>query len=156
MWEGDRGDAGGIGSIVPFPPVGREGDRGDAGGILRTLEIPLFGLFLACWVAVVAHGVGAISLAAGLDLSLYQLYSVAAVVGWLSGNVYIHRRRSLPPSFGRRVAALWMIGPQGIPALLRAMAPIEAQAAAPAVPLYSLAVGAIFFCVPLVFGRRPR
>ncbi len=102
-----------------------------------------------------AHGLGLVSLAAGLDLSLYQLYSVAAVVGWLSGNVYVHRRRHLPPSFGRRVAALWLIGPQGVPALLRAMAPIEAQAAAPAVPLYSLAVGAIFFCVPLVFGRRP-
>ncbi len=123
---------------------------------MTTLEIPLFGLFLACWLAVVAHGVGLVSLAAGIDLSFYQLYSVAAFVGWLSGNVYVHRRRRLPAIYRRRAAALWLIGPQGVPALLRAMAPIEVQAAAPMVPLYALAVGAIFFCVPLVFGRRPR
>lgn len=48
------------------------------------------------------------------------------------------------------------MGPQGVPALLRAMAPVEAQAAAPAVPLYALGVGAVFFCVPLVFGVRNR
>jgi hypothetical protein len=34
------------------------------------------------------------------------------------------------------------------------MAPLEAQAAAPAVPLYAFGVGAVLFCVPLVFGRR--
>lgn len=104
---------------------------------------------------MVAHGLGLVSLAAGVDLSFYQLYAVAAVVGWISGNVYVHRRGRLPAAYRRRAAALWLIGPQGVPALLRAMAPIEAQAAAPMVPLYSLAVGAIFFCVPLVFGRRP-
>jgi len=118
------------------------------------VELPLFGLFLACWVAVVLHGVGLVSLAAGLDLGLYPLYSIAAALGWISGNVYVHQRRGLPPEHRRRAAALWLVGPQGIPALLRAMAPLEAQAAAPAVPLYAFGVGAVLFCVPLVFGKR--
>lgn len=97
-----------------------------------------------------------VGVSAGLDLSLYQIYAVAAVIGWLSGNVYVHRRRRLPPEHRKRAAALWLMGPQGVPALLRAMAPVEAQAAAPAVPLYALGVGAVFFCVPLVFGAKER
>lgn len=121
---------------------------------MRRLEAPLFGIFLACWLLAVLHQVRLVPVTAELDLSFYQLYSVAAVLGWVSGNVYVHRRRSLPPRHRKRAAALWLIGPQGIPALLRALAPVESQAAAPAVPLYALGVGAVFFCVPLVFGRR--
>ena len=118
------------------------------------IELPLFGLFLACWVLAVAHNLGLLSVAANLDLTLYQLYAVAAAVGWVAGNVYVQRRRRLPPEHRRHALALWLVGPQGIPALLRAMSPLEAQAAAPAVPLYAFGVGAVFFCVPLVFGRR--
>ena len=121
---------------------------------MSRIEIPLFGLFLACWVLAVAHNLGLLGISAGLDLTLYQLYGIAAAIGWVSGNVYVHRRRRLPPEHKRRALALWLVGPQGVPALLRAMAPIESQAAAPAVPLYAFGVGAIFFCVPLVFGRR--
>lgn len=125
-------------------------------GALRStrLEAPLFGLFLACWVLAVAHNLGLVSVSLGLDLSFYRLYAVAAAVGWVAGNVYVLRRRRLPREHRRRAAALWLVGPQGVPALLRAMAPLESQAAAPAVPLYAFGVGAVFFCVPLVFGRR--
>lgn len=121
---------------------------------MSRIEVPLFGLFFACWVLAVLHNLGIVGLAAVLDLSLYQLYSVAAVLGWVSGNVYVVRRRHLPPEYRKRAAALWLVGPQGIPALLRTLAPAESLAAAPAVPLYALGVGAVFFCVPLVFGRR--
>lgn len=121
---------------------------------MTKIEPPLFGLFLASWVAVVLHNLGLVSLAAGVDLSFYQLYSVAAVVGWVSGNVYVHKRRRLAPEHRRRAGVLWLVGPQGVPALLRAMAPPEAQALAPLVPLYAFGVGAVLFCVPLVFGRR--
>ncbi|MGD2115039.1 MAG: hypothetical protein PVG07_08300 [Acidobacteriota bacterium] len=123
---------------------------------MNRFELPLFGLFLACWVLAGAHGVGLVSLAGALGLSLYQLYGVAAVLGWLSGNIYVQRRRRLPRDQRRRAAALWLVGPQGIPALLRAMAPVGAQAAAPAVPLYAFVVGVIFFGVPLVFGPKVR
>lgn len=121
---------------------------------MKRLEAPLFGLFFACWLLAVLHHLGLVPPFAQLDLSLYQLYAVAAVLGWVSGNVYVQRRRRLPPDHRKRAAALWLIGPQGIPALLRALAPVESQALAPAVPLYALGVGAVFFCVPLVFGRR--
>lgn len=103
---------------------------------------------------VASHTLGLVSLAEALSLSLYQLYALAAAVGWLSGNVYVYRRRGLGREHRRRAVALWLVGPQGIPALLRAMAPAEAQAAAPAVPLYAFGVGVIFFVVPLVFGPR--
>ena len=118
------------------------------------IEVPLFGLFLACWVLAVVHNLGLLTLSANLDLTLYQLYGGAAAIGWVAGNVYVNRRRRLPQEHKRRALALWLVGPQGIPALLRAMAPPESQAAAPAVPLYAFGVGAVFFCVPLVFGRR--
>lgn len=121
---------------------------------MSRFEVPLFGFFFACWVLAVLHNLGIVGVAAGLDLTLYQLYSVAAVIGWVSGNVYVHRRRRLPAEYRKRAAALWLVAPQGVPALLRALAPLASQAAAPAVPLYALGVGAVFFCVPLVFGRR--
>jgi len=121
---------------------------------LKRLEIPLFGLFLACWVLAGAHRLGIVSLAGTLALGLYPLYAVAATLGWLGGNIYVWHRRRLPREQRRRAAALWLVGPQGIPALLRAMAPAAAQAAAPAVPLYAFAVGAVLFTVPLVFGPK--
>lgn len=137
-------------------PTGWEGApaRGSRGDPLSRLEPPLFGLFLACWLAVVLHSVGVVSLAGVLALSFYELYAVAAVLGWVSGNVYVHKRRRLPREHRRRAAVLWLVGPQGIPALLRAMAPPGAEVTAPLVPLYAFGVGAVFFCVPLVFGRR--
>lgn len=128
--------------------------RGDGARGLSRIELPLFGLFLACWVLAGAHGVGLVSLAGALGLNLYQLYAVAAGIGWLSGNVYVQKRRRLPEDHRRRAAALWLVGPQGIPAVLRAMAPAAAQAAAPAVPIYAFCVGAVFFSVPLVFGPK--
>jgi len=121
---------------------------------LKRLEIPAFGLFLACWLLAGAHGLGLISLAGALPLGLYPLYAVAAALGWVGGNVYVWRRRRLPRERWRRAAALWLIGPQGIPALLRAMAPMADQAAAPAVPLYAFGVGAVLFTVPLVFSPK--
>ena len=121
---------------------------------MKRLEIPLFGLFLACWVLAGAHGLGLFSLGGTLALGLYPLYAVAATIGWISGNVYVWRRRRLPREHRRRAAALWLIGPQGIPALLRAMAPAAVQAAAPAVPLYAFGVGAVLFTVPLVFSPK--
>lgn len=121
---------------------------------MKRLEIPLFGLFFACWLLAGAHGLGLFSLAETLRLGLYPLYTVAAALGWVSGNVYVWRRRRLPRDQRRRAAALWLIGPQGIPALLRAMAPAADQAAAPAVPLYAFAVGAVLFTVPLLFGPK--
>ena len=104
---------------------------------------------------MLVHRLGLLSLASALALSFYQVYGTAAVVGWVSGNVYVARRRRLvSTAIRRRALVLWLIGPQGIPSLLWAMAPASLQAAAPAVPFYAFLVGTVFFAVPLVFGRR--
>lgn len=123
---------------------------------MHRLEISLAGLFAACWCAVVAHRLGLLDLSSTLHLTLYHVYGTAAVVSWVAGNVFVARRRTLPsPEHRRRALVLWLIGPLGIPSLLWAMAPADQQATAPLVPLLVLAVGAVFFAVPLVFGRRP-
>lgn len=120
------------------------------------LEPMLVGLFLACWLLAFLSAVGVISLAGSLSLSLYGLYSTAAALGWLAGNVYVHRVRRLNPprTLRRRVLLVYWLGPPGVVHLLRAMAPAFQQAAAPLVPLYSLAVSSVFFLVPVVL--RPR
>lgn len=123
---------------------------------MRRLEIALAGLFAACWCAVVAHRLGLLDLSDTLRLSLYHVYGTAAVAGWVAGNVFVARRRGLPkPEHRRRALVLWLLGPLGIPSLLWAMAPSAWQAVAPLVPILTLAVGAVFFAVPLVFGHRP-
>ena len=115
------------------------------------------GLFFACWIAAALDAVGLVSLAGTLWVSLYGLYATAAALGWLAGNVYVHRRRSLPRRLARRVLVIYFIGPLGLVYLLRFMAPEAAQRAAPLVPLYAAGVfGALFLVPVLLRPRRPR
>ena len=81
------------------------------------------------------------------------LYAIAALAGWLAGNVYLRRRQGMPPSVTRRLLVVYLFGPPSIPFLLRAMAPASEQAAAPFVPLYAVAICVVFFFVPVTFGR---
>ena len=62
------------------------------------LELMLLAAFSAVWLVAVLVLFGILPLAGVLDLDLYRLYSVAAVLGWLTGNVYLLRRRVLPAS----------------------------------------------------------
>lgn len=119
------------------------------------LEIALVGLFFACWALAALANLGVIGFAGALSLPLYPLYSIAAGLGWLSGNVYILRSRAVPQKLRRRVLAVYFLGPPGIVYLLRAMAPMTQQEAAPAVPLYAFGVFAALFLVPIVL-RPPR
>jgi len=119
------------------------------------LEIALVGLFFACWAVAALGSLGAADLAGALALPLYPLYSIAAGLGWLSGNVYVLRSRAVPGKLRRRVLAVYFLGPPGIVYLLRAMAPMPEQEAAPLVPIYSFGVFAVLFLVPLVL-RPPR
>lgn len=121
---------------------------------MRQLELPLFGFFFACWLAAIVFHLRLVPAAGTLAVGLYPLYALAAALGWIAGNVYVVRRRALPREHRKRAAALWLVAPQGVPAVVRAMAPSSHQAVAPLVPLFAFAVGAIFFCVPLVFGKR--
>ena len=93
---------------------------------------------------------GILPLAGALTLDLYRLYSIAAVLGWASGNVYLLRLKSLTGQVWRRRLLLsYLLGPASCVYLLRALAPITHQLAAPLVPILSLAVYGIFFLVPV-------
>ena len=113
------------------------------------LEAVLLGLFFACWLVGLLQWSGLVPRAGSLDLDLRGLFSLAAAIGWLAGNVYVHRGRNLPPELRRRIRLIYLLGPPGAIFLLRSMAPVEAQAAAPLAPLYATAVTTIFFLVPV-------
>lgn len=119
------------------------------------LEIALVGLFFACWALAAFGNLGLVGLAGALPLSLYPLYSIAAALGWISGNVYVMRSRTVPRRFRRRVLWVYFLGPPGIVYLLRAMAPAHEQLGAPLVPVYALGVFAVLFLVPVVL-KPPR
>ena len=93
--------------------------------------------------------VGLVPLAGALDLGLRGLYSLAVACGWLAGNVYVQRSRGLPRELRRRLLLIYLLGPPSLLALLRAMAPVSAQRAAPVVPLYAAVVFAVLFFVPV-------
>jgi len=112
------------------------------------------GLFFAGWVGALLQQWGVLSLGGTLPLALYPYFGLAAFLGWVSGNVYLVRRRRLPPSSHRRALLIYFLGPPGLLYLLRSMAPVEDQLAAPLVPVLAFGVFAVFFLVPMVFGRK--
>jgi hypothetical protein len=113
------------------------------------LELLLLALFLACWTVVMLHLLGVVPMAGTLDLGMQGLYSLAVAAGWLCGNVYVRRSRGLPRELIRKLRLIYLVGPPGVLALLRAMAPQAAQVAAPFVALYAGIVYAILFLVPV-------
>lgn len=87
---------------------------------------------------------------AGLfDLTLYQLYGVAAALGWVAGNVYVKRSRRFPKPVRSRILLIYLLGPPGVIYLLRSLAPYEVQAVAPMAAIYGCGVFFIFFLVPV-------
>lgn len=112
-------------------------------------------LFLACWAVVLLVLLGLVP-RADFPLGLYPLYSLASVLGWAAGNLYVHRGRRFPDAIRRRVLLVYYLGPQGLVYLLRFMAPMESQQAAPLVPLWAFGVFSIFFLVPVKLIRVPK
>jgi hypothetical protein len=123
---------------------------------LSRAEPILMALCLASWVVALLHLGGFVSLAGSLELSLYGVYSLAAVAGWLAGNVYVRRIAGvpgMPRALARRLLIAYLCGPPAFVFLIRAMAPAREQLAAPFVPLYAFAVYTVLFFVPVTFGR---
>lgn len=120
---------------------------------MRRLELLLVAFFLATWIVDFLALLGVVRLAGSLELGLYPLYTVAAVSGWLAGNIYLPRSRRLPRELRRRILLVYFVGPLGLVTLLRAMASVETQMQAPFVPLYSIGVFGVFFLVPIVLAR---
>ena len=73
------------------------------------------------------------------------------VLGWLSGNIYMMRRRTLPEGgrWKKLLLLAYLLGPPGMVYLIRALASPSLQQAAPFVPIYSFGVYVIFFLVPV-------
>lgn len=109
----------------------------------------LAGLFLACWAVVLLHRLGLVELAGSLPLALYPLYSLAAALGWAAGITYARLRRGTEGLLRRRLFLIFLVGPPGLLFLLRAMAPVAHQQAAPLVPLFAFGVYAALFAVPV-------
>ncbi|HEX2253419.1 MAG TPA: hypothetical protein VHQ65_09145 [Thermoanaerobaculia bacterium] len=123
---------------------------------LLGFERGLLVFFSACWVVVIADLAGALELAGRLRLSLYAFYSTAAALGWVSGNVYVHRRRGRTKPDRRPLLLVWYLGPLALVAILRLLAPEGEQVAAPLVPIYAFGVLTIFFFVPISFAPPER
>lgn len=121
------------------------------------LELVLMVVFSAVWLLAVLGLFRILPFAGAFELDLYRLYSVAAVLGWVSGNVYVARRRVLPGGkrWKRSLLLAYVLGPPGVVYLLRSFAPTAVQNAAPFVPIYAFLVYAIFFLVPVTLRVSP-
>ena len=110
----------------------------------------LLGLFLACWLLSLLSFTHILSLAGSLPLALYPYYSVAVALGWAFGMLYMQRTRGFKdPQLRRPFLFIYYLGPPAILVLLRAMAPVAYQRAAPLVPLWAFGVFSILFLVPV-------
>ncbi|MBW8873373.1 MAG: hypothetical protein JF614_00275 [Acidobacteria bacterium] len=113
------------------------------------LEVILLGLFLACWTLSLLSFLHVLSLAGSLPLALYPYYAVAVALGWGFGILYVQRTRGFDPQLRRRFLFIYYLGPPAVLVLLRAMAPVVDQRAAPLVPLWAFGVFSILFLVPV-------
>ena len=92
-----------------------------------------------------------------LELSRFppprSIFSFAAIVGWIAGNVFMTRLKS--SALARRaLVAIYLGGPPGLIWLLWACVPTPVQVLSPLVPFLSLAIFGIFFLVPVTLRRR--
>ncbi|MEM7353486.1 MAG: hypothetical protein AAF657_22000 [Acidobacteriota bacterium] len=111
------------------------------------------------WLLVILATFGVIPLAGSLDLDLYRFYSFAAVLGWVTGNVYVFRSREQAKGPARRRLLLnYLMGPLSFVYFLRTLAPTSVQQAAPLVPIYGFVVYSLFFLVPVTLraSRKQR
>lgn len=117
---------------------------------MKKIELILAALSLACWLVSIAVFFGLLRIDGSAPLGFYGLYSIAASLGWLFGNIYVQRTRKMEKPARRPFALLYFFGPLGIVYLLRSMEPLDFQKAAPLVLLYAWCVYGIFFSVPIV------
>lgn len=119
------------------------------------LESILGGLYLASGLLALLHQLDLVVLTGLLPLSLVNLYTFAVAAGWVSGNLFVRRRKLFPERLRRRFLLLYLLGPFGLYALLWSLGPEELQAISPLVPVYALGVSSILFLVPYLLRRWP-
>lgn len=112
--------------------------------------------FSVAWIAAILVLLGVVPVTGVATIDLYQLFSFAGALGWLSGNVYMWRRRLVTGPFDRRrLLVSYLTGPLALLLVLRALASAEAQRAAPLVPVYAACVFWLFFLVPVTLRSVP-
>ena len=118
----------------------------------------MLGTCSVVWLLAILGQLGAIPLAGNFYFELYPLYSLASVLGWVSGNLYVHRIQNLPEMrYRKRILLInYLLAPPSFLYLIRSLAPEDIQRAAPFVPLYAFAVYLIFFLVPVTLRPAPR
>jgi hypothetical protein len=125
---------------------------------VKRFELVLLALFLACWLVYLLAAFRIVAPEGTLDLGFYPYYSIAMVLGWAAGNLYVYRGRDLELASRRRLLAGYFLGPLGLIFLLKAMMPLAFQRMAPLVGVYAFGVFSIFFGVATrlkIWGRRP-
>ena len=121
--------------------------------MLRRFEPVLTAFFLASWIVGLLSLFRLVELAGAFTLQLYPLFSLAAVCGWVFGNVYVRRASGVAPWLRRGLLLIYFLGPMGFLLFVRLMAPLADQAAAPFVPFYSWGVFGALFLVPVLMNR---
>ena len=120
---------------------------------MRRFEPILTAFFLAAWIVSLLALFGMAKLQGALPLDLYPLFGLAAACGWLFGNFYVVRGRDIHRRLRRSLLLIYFLGPLGFLLLVRLMATLGQQAAAPFAPLLAWAVFAALFLVPIVIKR---
>lgn len=119
-------------------------------------ELGLIAVFGGCWLLAMVSTASGFPWAGLLPFNLYFLYSLAAALGWVGGNVYVHRTRELPGPFRRRLAIVYLAGPLGPLYLLHTLVPNAARTLVPLAPVYAFGVFLVFFLVPVTLRRSAR
>ena len=122
----------------------------------RELELALLWIFLALWTVALGAMIGFLPATGLVDLGLYQFYGLASLLGWLAGNVYVHRTKGVSKPLRRRLILIYLLGPPALIYLIRSMAPMSTQAQAPFAAIYACGVFAIFFLVPVTLKSSLR
>jgi hypothetical protein len=124
------------------------------------LELVLLGFFIACWIVFFAVALSGYPLSGAIAMDLYQLYGIAALVGWLSGNIFVQRSQRWERRSRQRVLLIFLLSPGGLYYLLWALGSELDRSGAPFAPLYAFAVSGILFLVPVTlrgsFSGRTR
>ena len=136
--------------IKSTPPAD---DRSAAVDDPPRFELAILGAFSGAWALAVLLGLGVLPAAGALALDLYGYYSFAAALGWVAGNVYVARRRRLGRAARKRLLFAYFLGPPSLLYVVRSLAPLSAQQAAPFVPIYAFCVFGIFFLVPVTLRK---
>ncbi len=109
---------------------------------------------LVCWAAALASALVGRPAAGLLPIGLYPLYSLAAALGWLAGNVYVARSGKAAPGVRGVLRLSYLVGPPGLLFLLWELVPTLLQRAALLAPIYAYGVYVVFYFVPVTLRRR--